>query len=105
MTTPRSTPNPVRPEAPHPLPITGELDLHTFRPCDVRDVVEAYLDECRVRGILEVRIVHGKGTGQLMRSVQAILGRRRDVVGFSLATPAFGGEGATWVQLRPAGTD
>jgi dsDNA-specific endonuclease/ATPase MutS2 len=85
----------------HPLPITPELDLHTFRPSDVGDVVEAYLDEARCRGILEVRIVHGKGRGQLLRSVHALLARRADVISFSLATPLFGGPGATFVRLNP----
>jgi hypothetical protein len=45
------------------LPITGELDLHTFTPREAVSVVEDYLDECRRRGVLEVRIVHGRGQG------------------------------------------
>lgn len=85
----------------HPLPITSELDLHTFRPADIGGVVEAYLDEARSRGILEVRIIHGKGRGQLLRSVHALLSRRTDVIRFSLATPLFGGPGATFVKLTP----
>ena len=47
------------------LPIDGVLDLHTFRPADVGDLVPAYLAECRKRGIYEVRIIHGKGIGVL----------------------------------------
>ena len=87
----------------HPLPITGELDLHTFRPQDLGELLPAYLQECRARGILEVRVVHGKGRGQVMRSVHAILARLPEVASFSLATPAFGGPGATFVRLRPGG--
>ncbi len=87
---------------PHPLPITSELDLHTFRPQDLKELVPEYLRECQARGILEVRVVHGKGRGQVMRSVHAILSRLPEVERFSLATPAFGGEGATFVRLRPA---
>ena len=45
------------------LPITGELDLHAFAPRDVAAVAEDYLAACRERGILEVRLVHGRGTG------------------------------------------
>jgi DNA-nicking Smr family endonuclease len=57
------------------VPIDGCLDLHTFRPAEVREVVEAYLEACREKGILEVRVVHGKGTGALRRGVHAVLER------------------------------
>lgn len=85
---------------PIPLPITSELDLHSFRPQELGELVPEYLRLCRERGILEVRVIHGKGTGQIARSVHAILSRLPDVAGFSLATPAFGGHGATIVRLR-----
>lgn len=49
------------------LPIDGVLDLHTFRPNEIGDLVPDYLMECRARGILQVRIVHGKGFGNLLR--------------------------------------
>ena len=84
------------------LPIDGELDLHTFRPQDVKEVLLAYLDECQRRGILEVRVVHGKGIGQLRQTVHALLGRHPAVLSFSLATEPFGGSGATFVHLRHA---
>ena len=87
--------------APHPLPITGELDLHPFRPQDLGDLVPEYLAECRARGILEVRVVHGKGRGQVARSVHAFLRRLPEVESFSLASGHYGGWGATFVRLRP----
>jgi hypothetical protein len=34
------------------IPIDGTLDLHTFAPRDVADVVGTYLDECLVRAII-----------------------------------------------------
>ena len=82
-------------------PIDGVLDLHTFRPQDVKEVVLAYLEACREKGILEVRVVHGKGIGQLRQTVHSILKRHPDVLAFSLAGEAYGGTGATFVQLRP----
>ena len=83
------------------LPIDGVLDLHTFRPCDVGDLVPQYLAECRARGILQVRVIHGRGIGHLKRSVHAILSRMPEVISFSEAGALYGGSGATIVNLRP----
>jgi DNA-nicking Smr family endonuclease len=77
------------------------LDLHSFKPADARDVVEEYLRECRVRGVLRVRIIHGKGIGHLRRTVHAFLKQCPDVAGFHLANEHFGGWGATIVLLKP----
>jgi len=85
------------------LPIDGVLDLHTFRPADVKGVVADYLEECRARGILEVRIIHGKGIGQLRQTVHSYLAKHPHVISFALAGEAYGGSGATIVHL--ASTD
>ncbi len=77
-----------------------ELDLHGFRPADVSEVVEEYLRVAVESGWADVRIVHGRGRQVLARSVHALLSRHPDVEGFSLATEAWGGAGATWVRLR-----
>jgi DNA-nicking Smr family endonuclease len=83
------------------LPIDGALDLHTFRPQDVKSVVVDYLAECRARGILQVRIIHGKGIGQLRQTVHSILAKHPDVISFAIAGEAYGGSGATIVNLKP----
>ena len=83
------------------LPIDGTLDLHTFSPREVGELVPEYLAECRARGILEVRIVHGKGTGALRRSVHAILARLPEVESFRLGDERGGAWGATRVTLKP----
>lgn len=88
-------------EEPHPLPITGDLDLHTFRPRDVGSLVPEYLAECRARGILTVRIVHGKGTGALRQTVHTLLSRLPEVEGYTQAGEQMGSWGATIVRLRP----
>ena len=36
------------------LPITGELDLHTFRPADLGELIPEYLGACREQGIAYV---------------------------------------------------
>ena len=85
------------------VPIDGVLDLHTFRPRDLGGLVPEYLAQCRRRGILEVRIIHGKGDGTLRRLVHALLARDAAVLHYRLAGPDAGGWGATLVTLAPAG--
>lgn len=94
-------PDDQAPLDPVELPVTGELDLHTFRPQDIGTLVPDYLALCREKGLLEVRVIHGKGRGQLARSVHAILSRMPEVAGFALAGVHYGGPGATMVRLLP----
>ena len=89
------------PAEPFVLPVTGELDLHAFAPRDAVSVVEDYLDECRRRGLLEVRIVHGRGQGVRRAEVRRTLAERGDVLDFRDAPPSSGGWGATLVLLAP----
>jgi len=89
-------------DEPIELPMDGVLDLHTFRPQDVKDLVLDYLAACQERGILSVRIIHGKGIGNLRRSVHSVLEKHSAVISFTLDHPQFGGWGATLVQMHPA---
>lgn len=83
------------------LPIDGVLDLHTFLPREVKELIPDYLAACREKGIQEVRIIHGKGTGALRETVHAALKKFPGVASFRLADPEGGGWGATVVVLRP----
>lgn len=85
------------------LPIDGTLDLHAFRPSEVGDLVPEWLLACRAAGLREVRIVPGKGTGALRRSVEAILARHPAVASFRTAGEDAGGWGALLVALRGPG--
>lgn len=90
------------PDEPVRIPITGELDLHHFRPNEITRLLDDYFAACRQRGIHRVRVVHGKGTGTLRRTVHVYLQRSRDVVSFSQGDESSGGWGATFVTLRPS---
>jgi DNA-nicking Smr family endonuclease len=83
------------------MPIEDRLDLHTFRPSDVPALLDDYFAACRQAGIYSVRVIHGKGTGQLKQRVLAILRRHPLVVDFSAAPADAGGWGATIVELVP----
>jgi DNA-nicking Smr family endonuclease len=87
-------------EKPVQMPINGILDLHTFNPRDVKNLLSDYLHECRAKGILEVRIIHGKGTGTLRKTVHDLLKRMAEVDSFSLADETSGSWGATIVKLK-----
>ena len=86
------------------ITIDGELDLHTFNPREVKDLVPEYLAVCREKDILQVRIIHGKGSGSMRRTVHSILGRLPEVASFRLAGEDGGGWGATIVVLRQKGS-
>ena len=85
---------------PVPLPLDGTLDLHAFRPEEVGDLVPEWLEACHASGLKDLRVVHGKGTGALRRSVEAILSRHPLVRSFRAAQEDGGGWGATLVTLR-----
>lgn len=82
------------------VPVDGVLDLHMFRPAEVKEVVLAYIDACEERGIQELRIIHGKGIGTLRQQVHALLKKHPRVESFVLAPGDAGGWGATLVRLR-----
>ena len=88
-------------DEPVQVPIDGVLDLHTFHPADLKNLLIDYLEACRLDGIIEVRIIHGKGTGALRRQVHALLAKHPDVIAFQAAPPEAGGWGATLAILTP----
>ncbi|MFZ5563167.1 MAG: Smr/MutS family protein [Thermodesulfobacteriota bacterium] len=86
--------------APVAIPITDTLDLHTFVPSEVGDLLEDYLAECLKAGIFSVRVIHGKGTGMLKKRVWAALSKNPLVERFFEAPPEAGGWGATIIELK-----
>ena len=86
-------------EQPVEYPVNGELDLHIFHPSQARDVVDAYIDACLEKDILDLRIIHGKGRGVLREQVHRLLRNHAAVKSFSLATDQSSW-GATVVRLK-----
>ncbi len=81
-----------------------ELDLHTFSPKDVKQLVPDYIDDCLEQGFTQVRIIHGKGKGVQRRIVHSALEKHPAVQRFYLAEGFAGGWGATIVELGESST-
>lgn len=80
------------------IPITDTLDLHHFKPGEVKSLIHEYIRECRETGIFSVRIIHGKGKGILKQRVRDILSNHSDVQAFT--DGGMGNWGATRVELK-----
>jgi dsDNA-specific endonuclease/ATPase MutS2 len=87
-------------EEPFRIPITDVFDLHSVRPKEVQEVVEAYLEEANRLGLKTLRIIHGRGKGVQRAIVHAVLARTPFVLSYRDAPPEAGGWGATLVTLR-----
>ncbi|MBC2607006.1 Smr/MutS family protein [Pelagicoccus albus] len=87
-------------DEPVEFPISDELDLHTFRPGEVKELLPDYFELCREKGIFKVRVIHGKGTGALRELVHAQLKKNDSVIRFELGDQTSGGWGATLVWLK-----
>lgn len=84
------------------LPIEEVLDLHTFSSREVEPLLEDYLEACQEHGLFQVKIIHGKGTGQLKARVRSLLAKHPLVLHLTDADAHSGGWGATTVVLKPA---
>jgi DNA-nicking Smr family endonuclease len=92
--------HPPEEDIPLVLPVEDALDLHTFAPRDIPSVVVEYVEECARRGLREVRLIHGRGTGTQRAIVRKVLTGHPLVEQFADAPPERGGWGATIVRLR-----
>src|SRR5262249_27283237 len=80
--------------------VAQELQLIGRTTDEARDLVEHYLDDAFVAGLAAVRLVHGKGTGALRRTVRDLLASHPLVESFREGEPSEGGAGATVAALR-----
>lgn len=82
------------------LPLSDVLDLHSFPPREIKDVVREWLDAAHEAGFRRLRIIHGRGVGVQRATVRSLLERDPRVTGFGDAPAEAGGWGATWVELE-----
>ncbi len=88
-------------DEPIEIPITDTLDLHPFRPNEIKDVAREYLVEAHARGFRQVRLIHGRGIGVQRERIRSLLQTLEFVEGFQDADGSGGGWGATVVLLAP----
>lgn len=88
------------PEKPIRIEINGVLDLHSFSPKDLSTLIDEYIEACIKKKIYQLRIIHGKGIGNIRRSVHSLLERNPHVVSYQLADASGGSWGATIVNLK-----
>ena len=91
---------PGRTSVPEKSAVPSELHLLGRTTDEVRDLVERYLDDAFVAGLPSVRLVHGKGTGALRKTVRELLKMHPLVEAFREGEPSEGGSGATVATLR-----
>ena len=83
------------------IPITDTLDLHPFRPAEIKDVAREYLLEAHARGFRQVRLIHGRGIGVQRERIRSLLASLYFVEAFHDSDASGGGWGATTVLLAP----
>jgi DNA mismatch repair protein MutS2 len=79
--------------------VPGELYLIGRTSEEARDLLEQYLDDAFLAGLSSVRIIHGKGTGTLRRTVEDVLSAHPLVTEHRPGASQEGGAGATVAGL------
>ena len=89
----------------HDPAITDLLKKMLRNSREIKELIPDYLQACLEKEIYRVRIIHGKGTGSLRRTVHALLDRETCVSSYRLADESAGSWGATMVVLHPHDKD
>lgn len=84
-------------DQPIELEIGDVLDLHSFPPREIADLVRDYLDLAWEKGLADLRIIHGRGVGVQRQTVRTILERDPRVESFG---DEPGNRGATRLRFR-----
>jgi DNA-nicking Smr family endonuclease len=86
----------------HRIPIEREIDLHAFAPKDIPSVVQEYIHAAAEAGLIEVRLIHGRGRGIQRGIVQAALERHPLVVAFRDDTASHLGATIATLSMKTA---
>lgn len=78
----------------------NEINLIGLRVEEALLELDKFLDDCILHALNEVRIIHGKGTGSLMRGVREYLAASPHVEDYRSGESFEGGEGVTVVKMQ-----
>jgi len=84
---------------PEQIVVTDTLDLHGFFPEQVREIIEAFIENALELRLKQLKIIHGKGKSRLKFEVIQVLKNHPHVTRFSDSSPESGSWGATIVEL------
>lgn len=79
---------------------TSEINVIGYNVDEAVFVIDKYLDDCILAKLNTIRIVHGKGTGALMKGIHSFLKTNSHVKSFRLGTFGEGEMGVTIVELK-----
>ncbi len=80
--------------------VSGEIDIRGMASDEALLELDKYIDNALVSGLETIRIIHGKGTGVLRKSVQTHLRSHKAVKTFRLGTFGEGENGVTVAELK-----
>lgn len=83
-----------------PKTVSLELDVRGQTAEEAIQAVDKYIDDALLAGLQQVAVIHGKGTGQLRKSIQQYLRNHKRVRDFRLGDAAEGGSGVTVISLK-----
>ena len=81
------------------VPPVNELRLRHLTVDEALPKLDQFLHDTFMAGLIQVRIIHGKGTGTLRQTVRRVVGKHPLVKSFRPGDYGEGGEGVTIVDL------
>ena len=76
-----------------------ELNIIGMRVDEAKFALEKYIDNCRLRHLSQVRIIHGFGSGALRKMVHEYLNKQKDLT-YRSGDMHEGGGGATIIIFK-----
>lgn len=80
--------------------VPTSVDLRGMDSMEAVYTVDKYLDDAYMGGLIEVTVIHGKGTGVLRNAITDMLKRHSHVKRYRLGEYGEGGTGVTVVELK-----